>query len=368
MLTRSILLGGMAAMSAHALLVIPEMNPEFVEAPPIDDAPMSIQPVPSEDVTFGVVLPCTDCPFREVDAEGVVSWTDGKPSSLLLEFSLEDNHLLANNHQIFPPSEPVLVGYALEITPLQAPSDAPGTDLLDVRFTILDLEAHPVPVDTVTITLIQTPSGGVLIADTNIEETAPPPEKLSWKKCNGKAKCLQDLVFHRIQGLLRSAKDRIIGMGKAGRKGCHGKNQGVKGMGGHHKHDDDEGPMGHHPHHGEHGEKLHPDYDEGRHHHPHHMHHPHGALARTFSRIVRFIIVPGLIGGLAGFAASVIGMLVGKAIVFVWQRYRGRKSQEHKAAWEDGNTSEKQGLMTDSSEEDLPAYVEGAEVRHSEDH
>lgn len=241
------------------------------------------------------------------------------------------------------------VGYALEVMPLPAPADAPGTDLLDVRFTILDLESHPVPVDTVAITLIHTPSGNLYIADTNVEKTAPPPEKLSWKKCNGKPKCLQELVFSRIQDLLHSTKDRIIGMGKAGRKGCHGKHKGAMGIGGHHPHGDHFNPEGvdGRPHH--------------HHHHPHHHGHHAGPFARTFSRIVRFIIIPAFIGVLAGVAASAIGMLVGQAVVFLWQRYRGNKSQEHKAAWEDGNITEKQGLMTESHEEEqLPEYTEGS--------
>lgn len=281
--------------------------------------------------------------------------------------------MLANNHQIFPPvpplpitavqhadndgleSAPVPVGYALEVMPLPAPADAPDTDLLDVRFTILDLEAHPVPVDTVAITLIQTPSGDLFIADTNVEKTAPPPEKLSWKKCNGKPKCLQELVVSRIQGLLSSAKDRIIGMGKPGRKGCHGKHKGAMGMG--------MGMGDHRPHH-HHGEHSEADAVDGRPHHhhrpPHMHHHGHGAFARTFSRIVRFIIIPALIGVVAGVTASAVGMLVGQAVVFVWQRYRGSKSQEHKAAWEDGNTAEKQGLMVESTEEDFPVYTEEA--------
>lgn len=78
MLARNVLLGGMAALGARALLVVPEMEVESV-----DDALMSIQPIPFEDITYGVLLPCTNCPFREVDAEGVVSWSDDKPSSLV---------------------------------------------------------------------------------------------------------------------------------------------------------------------------------------------------------------------------------------------------------------------------------------------
>lgn len=77
MLSRTVLLG-LAAIGAQALLVVPEMEPQVDSI----DETMSIQPV-FEDVTYGVLLPCTDCPFREVNEEGVVSWTDRKPSSLV---------------------------------------------------------------------------------------------------------------------------------------------------------------------------------------------------------------------------------------------------------------------------------------------
>lgn len=322
----------------------------------------------------------------------------------MLDFSIEDNRLLANGRQIFPPvppspiravqqledgeaSEPMPVGYALEVMPLGSPDDTPGTDLLDIRFTILDLETHPVPVDTVAITLIQDPAGELYIAKTGIEKTAPPHEGLSWKKCNGKAKCLQGLLVSRVRGLLAAAKDRVLGMaGKGGRKGCHGKHHGM--MGGPPKHHDEFFPEGmppfaefedfakehHHKghHHHEDGDFDHPPPPpphghEGHHHRPHP---PHGAFAHTFSRVLRFIVVPAILGVLAGLAASAVGMLVGQAVIFLWQRYRGTKPQEHKAAWEQGDACEKLGLMTETSEisEDvLPEYNDPISRRGSLD-
>jgi hypothetical protein len=74
---------------------------------------------------------------------------------------------------------------------------------------------------------------------------------------------------------------------------------------------------------------------------------------------VRFILLPAVLGVLAGLTASAVGMLVGQAIVFLWQRYRGTEPEEHKAAWERGDACEKQGLMAES-EEVLPEYIEDA--------
>ncbi|KAJ5794626.1 hypothetical protein N7457_001225 [Penicillium paradoxum] len=364
MFIRSVLLGGAAALGASAMLVVPEMEPKVDN---IEDGYMNIQPVILEDVHHAVVdLPCTECPLRETSKEGVVSWTEGKASSLNLDFSIQDNLLLANGRQIFPPaplipvlavqqnedgedSTPVPVGYALEIMPMPAPSDEPGYEILDIRFTVLDLEAHPVPVDTVAITVLQDPNGELFIARTEIEKTSASSDRLSWKECNGKAKCLQELLVARIRNLLTGAKTRVMGMAKPGRKGCHGKHKDTTMA---------QSGSGHHPHGHGFGSA-----------HPHHGHRYHGAFARTFSRIVHFVLIPAVLGVLAGLTASAVGMLVGKAVVFIWKRYRGANSAEPRAAWEDGEACEKQGLMSvsTSSEDVLPEYTEDSQARGSLD-
>ncbi|KAJ5165039.1 uncharacterized protein N7500_006869 [Penicillium coprophilum] len=388
MFVRSVLMGGAAALGASALLVVPEMESKVDT---IEDGFVNIQPMLMQEVHHAIVdLPCSECPSRETNDEGVVSWTEGKPSSLTLDFSIEDNRLLANGRQIFPPappipilavqqneegedSNPMPVGYALEIMPMEAPSDEPGYELLDVRFTVLDLETHPVPVDTVAITVLQDPNGELFIARTVIENTTPASDRLSWKECHGKAKCLQELLVYRIRGLLAGAKARVMGMAKAGRKGCHGKSKG-KAMG-HHEEGHSGMPFPPPPPFGKDGPGREMFGPGGHHAHSHgsarpHQHHPyHGAFARAFSRIVHFVVVPAVLGVLAGLTASAIGMLVGQAVVFLWRRYRGTTSAEHRAAWEDGEASEKQGLMTipRSSEEVLPEYTEPSEARGSFD-
>jgi hypothetical protein len=323
--------------------------------------------------------------------------------------------MLANGRQIFPPAPPspilaiqrneegegsdaVPVGYALEIMPVpHSPHDEPGYDLIDLRFTVLDVEDHPVPVDTVAISFLQSPQGDLFIAQAGIEKTTPINDQTSWKECHGKTKCLQELLMARIRGLLAGAKNRVMGMAKPGRKECHGKSKGstLGHHGPHGPHDDhhEEGPdgmpfpppppfeeegfeveeFGHDgphdgPHGGPHGHHAHGFSDNGRP-PPHHHHGPHGAFARTFSRVVHFIVVPAVLGVLAGLTASAVGMLVGQAVVFLWQRYRGTQPAEHKAAWEQGEACEKQGLMVESrySEEVLPEYAEPSERRESLD-
>jgi hypothetical protein len=411
MFMRSALLGGVAALGASAMLIIPEMEPKVDS---VEDGFVNVHPVIMEDARHAVLeLPCTDCPFRETNEEGVVSWVDGKPSSLVritepihppnpankiqqtLHFSVADNCLLANGRQIFPPAQPLPilavqqnedgevstpmpVGYALEIMPMAGPSDDPGYELLDIKFTVLDLEAQPVPVDTIAIIVLQDPNGELFIARTEIEKTAPAADHLSWKECHGNAKCLQELLVTRIQGLLAGAKDRVMSMAKSGPKSCHGKHKGKTpthpGSHGPHRHDEEspDTTYSSFPPFGEDSSRF--GFAPGGHRshphgfgpaHPHQHHQYNSAFARTFSRIVHFIIVPAVLGVLAGLIASAVGMLVGQAVVFLWQRYRGTNSAEHKAAWENDDACEKQGLMAvpRDSEDVLPEYTEHSRVQ-----
>jgi hypothetical protein len=89
----------------------------------------------------------------------------------------------------------------------------------------------------------------------------------------------------------------------------------------------------------------------------------HGGWERTVSRIVRFILVPAVLGVLAGLAASALGMLAGQIVVFLWQRRRRSTPTENV---EQGTVSEKQGLMTQASDELPPAYSDNEAVEVSD--
>lgn len=292
-----------------------------------------------------------------------------------LNFSVENGFLLANSRQVFPPpppsrinaiqhresdgqeTDPIPLGYALEMMPLPTPPEESEVELLEVRFTVLDLDSHPVPMDTVAITLIHEPEGNIYMAKTDVEETAP--NRVSWKQCRGKASCLRGLLFTRMRDLFAAAKARMLKMGShlSGGKGCHGKHHGPKPMHhGPHHHGFGPGPF-HGP-----GEEP-PLWGEGPpppdgHHHPPppHMHHHfhHGGLKHTVSRIFRFIVIPATLGILAGLAASALGMLIGQVVVFFWLRYRRSTNKQTTATLEQGTVSEKQGLMADSTEEIVP--------------
>lgn len=91
MFVRSILLGGAAAMGASAMLVVPEMEA-------VEDGFLNISPKLIEETRHDIVeLPCAECPFRQVDEDGAVSWLEGKPSSLVchpysVKITLTDHH------------------------------------------------------------------------------------------------------------------------------------------------------------------------------------------------------------------------------------------------------------------------------------
>lgn len=78
---RSFLLGSVVALGANALLVLSEMDGQFL-------APhrgfTGLHPVEAFTAQQRQVeLICKECPFREVDENGDVSWTDGFLTSLV---------------------------------------------------------------------------------------------------------------------------------------------------------------------------------------------------------------------------------------------------------------------------------------------
>lgn len=78
---RSFLLGGAVALGAKAFLVVPKMEGDII-APQGDFTGFH----PLEAFTAQqqhVELICNECPFREVNENGDVSWTDGFLTSLV---------------------------------------------------------------------------------------------------------------------------------------------------------------------------------------------------------------------------------------------------------------------------------------------
>jgi hypothetical protein len=287
-----------------------------------------------------------------------------------LNFYAQDGSLYVNDARIFPISpdtvemvkavqrresdgqetEEQKLGFAIMAFPLAPPQD--DMELLQIRFSPLDIDGHPAPLDTVSITAIQTAAGDLFIVRTEVELPAGQDDHASWKKCKGEMQCLRHLIFDRIRALVQSAQAHMMNLkSKLGLgAGCHGKPSAAgHRKPGHHRQGLDEFAEGDH---------------EGPHEHPHPHHHSHG-LRRTLFRVVRFILAPAILGILAGLTASAIGMLFGQAIVFLWMRYR-RTTTRSDSTLEQGTASEKAVLMEEDLNEELPPYADDTEAENTD--
>jgi hypothetical protein len=209
-------------------------------------------------------------------------------------------------------TDPVRLGWALEVLPPVTTEAEPGKELYTLQFTVLDLKGVPVEVDSLKIDILKSTTLKdkptlSLLNITPVSFLSTPGAKSchtssQWSLCR-----LRAIIAARIKAMLEAAKARA-GSAKAWAKGgCKGK----KGpFGGHN------GPFG-----GHRGPKGGHREGEGRPHHGHHGPHHHGRPAHILRQTLRFFIVPALLGVIGGLVASAVGMLVGQTIVFLWTRF-----------------------------------------------
>lgn len=375
MLFRSLVATSALALSASAFMVIPEVHHPHDQDHRNLPASNAIELEDSRSQT--IQLTCDECPFPETDSEGVVSWNEATKSSLEFNFYSQDGSLYVNNARIFPvnvldtaetvsavqrresdgqETEELKLGFALMALPLAPPRD--NMELIQIRFSPLDIDGHPAPLDTISITAIRTTEGELFILQSEVEQPAGEDDHASWRECKGEMQCLRQLIFDRIRALIQSAQAHMMNFkSKLGfGMGCHGKPHAAHRRPGHRRPEFGEFEEGHGFPHGD-GEHPHPPHP------PHPHHHSHG-LRRTLFRIVRFILIPAVLGVFAGLTASAIGMLVGQAIVFLWSRYRRGTAGRSTSTSEQGSDSEKAVLMEeDASNEELPLYTDEDNVQ-----
>lgn len=228
-------------------------------------------------------------------------------------------------------SPPLDIDTLLEKMPEVAATDGTGSSLKTIRFTILDLGGIPISVDTVTLNVITTGDGLSYFGHSELESS--PAHPVPWKQCRREPQCLKALLMARIRWFLDAAKTGA----KAATnklpftKGCNGKaKQQAHGKQGH---------GGKHPHH-----------HKGGHHGMHQ-----GKFAHAFNQALHLIIVPALLGVLAGLVAIATGMLAGQLIVFVWLRHRRQTARSRPSSGpESGDDMEKEALIVD----DVPPQYE----------
>lgn len=86
---------------------------------------------------------------------------------------------------------------------------------------------------------------------------------------------------------------------------------------------------------------------EHSHHGNHHRHHRTG-LMRFINRSMKLFIIPALLGIVGGLVASIIGMMVGQFLVFLWFRFVRRNQRGPYARIvlvEEAEQDEKEGLI-----------------------
>ncbi|KAI0014584.1 hypothetical protein F4780DRAFT_784967 [Xylariomycetidae sp. FL0641] len=364
---------GLAASTADALLLPPDLT--LSEDDIISTLPVPVKTeidVPMIAQSQSLKLKCPGCPIpvgAVKDESGEIEATimmDNIPSHLELDFTIDASEdadkLLLNGWEIYPQSDPFASPLTAVLRPDVAsrrPSQAQATqddvktlgfgltshteptdDEDDFELTVIDLQIIEVGqvfvggVPSVQVKLIKTPAGKLMIGnlDTTESETSEKTPMEQLEDCTGFLCKWRALMMQKLGQLRKS-------------KGCHGPAS-MK---------DIPKPTG-----------------EGhRHAHGHaHAHaHAHGLL--RLLRIVTFhVLLPIAIGVLAGITASVIGMMVGTLVVFVWRalfrsagsrHHHGRaRGHSHKAGQNElAAGDEKAGLMEDQEEADVPpAYVE----------
>ncbi|OAX83555.1 hypothetical protein ACJ72_02085 [Emergomyces africanus] len=281
---------------------------------------------------------CIECPFPQIANEAIVIWDDGSDSLMTLNFTTESDRLLINEQQVYPMltppaalqtvlhrlsddkiSIPLPVGYVFEsLAPIPV-DDGSGNELLVFNFMVIDVAGYPVPVDAVSLRVIQLPNGDLVMLGADIEEATP---RMSWRQCRRKSKCLTNLIIARIRAIIATAKARAMSAAKK-LKGCGGW-KGMQGM---------TTPAGT-PHHG--------------------FKDP--SFGRAFARTLHVVIVPALLGLSAGLFACIIGVVVGQGIAALWSRYRRSSNNRVNAHVENGDAAEKEQLFVPENDELPPQY------------
>ncbi|PGH09014.1 hypothetical protein AJ79_05809 [Helicocarpus griseus UAMH5409] len=291
---------------------------------------------------------CVECPFPRITDEPRVVWEDKSDSQMYLNFTTDGDTLSMNGGQVYPmlvpPSEletvlhrqsdgktsfPLPVGYVFERLSPSPPADDSGAELLIFNFMVIDVAGYPVPVDSVSLRVVQLPNGHLFMAGADVEKTTP---RMSWRQCRRKPKCLKNLVFARIRSILESAKARAIAAASK-LKGC-GKNP-FKGFTAPASSSDEKPSAG-----------SNSDSGSGF----------HGSSVNGYSHALRVFVVPTLLGLSAGLFASVVGIIIGHGVAALWVRYRRASSARNYERVESGDDVEKEPLYVPESDELPPQY------------
>jgi len=316
---------GFAALSQAFLLppTLTAADKDIVETLPFEHA--------AEVDSRIFVIGCPGCPVALPDASGTLHNVANLDSKLRLNFSVAHgdgvDRLLLNGAQLYPKNllkapffEPITapqmiesiphpntwidasnpqLGYRLHIN--HVPSSNEEIDLVELEFQVVEVGDRFIRgMHQIDLKILETPSGKLMIGDGQI--VVAPSEEVEavqdGEECTSIICKWKATIAHKLQGT----------------KGCgrkSGKHSGISSgfrrphiitNGGYSSHKDyAHRKSGHHDHH----------------HHRHHRHHH--PLIRFIVGIALHVLVPIAIGMVVGITASVLGVLAGNFVIFVWR-------------------------------------------------
>ncbi|KAK3906597.1 hypothetical protein C8A05DRAFT_40623 [Staphylotrichum tortipilum] len=399
LLTPLTVVAGLLALPANAFLIPPEVSDADVQ---VANTIESIgAPVPDGQV---VEVACPSCPVLVHGHRGQpIQLKTHRPSHLELTFSVDSlpdhDRLLVNGFELYPSGNPLRetllapqvidrkekrherehdhhndgmrshrkgtqrlvpqpqrLGFGLHVGPAQKAADSQFV-IVEVELQIIEVGSTFIDnIPNVKVKLVQDGEGRILMAQ--IEKGA---SKKLVESPNGD---VTEECTTMLCKWLAAVKEKL---------------KIVKGFGHCHKGGNMEGAMN--PAHGGAGEQSHP--------HPHHPHplqegaehwharYPERRWGKLFKYIVAHILLPVLIGIVAGVSISLIGMAVGTVTVSLWRfffrrrrsssisshrRHHSGHTHHHKAARKEAaGSDEKSGLM--EHQDPPPSYEEEDTVK-----
>ncbi|KAK1573792.1 uncharacterized protein LY79DRAFT_673350 [Colletotrichum navitas] len=369
MLLKSLAAASLAIKATQAFVVVPEISQADSEI--VNTLPFELEQ-PSTEMGLAshrVKVDCPGCPLAMRHYDGRYHTMANINNHLELTFSIDTDtlgvdHLLVNDFELYPkpaswykalrapqipdfteaatkhprkasPNTPQL-GYSLGVRHVAKDTEQ-QLELVEIELQIIEVgNSFVSDIPNVSVKLIKSPTGNLMIANIEQTETSVPSRQEEE----------QEEVEEHVEAPAEDCttfycKWRAAILNKMHRmKHCGGrKNHGA--MHGQHRHGHHNGQVRHH-------------------------HHTWAQLAKN---VASHILFPVLIGIVAGVSVSIIGMMVGTFVVCLWRvfvrrqppfarrhcRRRARKSVHREAA----AVEEKSGLMAEA--EDLPPYKDNDE-------
>lgn len=321
-----------------ALFVVSEA---FLLPPEISSADKDIiKTLPFEDAvaidTRVMEINCPGC-SAVTEIEGKMHSTQVE-SILRLNFSLSHENadqLLLNGLQVYPEPQsemfmqsltaPLIaktsdntwehvstpkLGWSLSVRHPVAYSNHDQLGLVALHLEIVEVgDKFLSGLPTVEMKLLETPSGKLMIGDAQITQ---PKSEIS-KPTDGGQECTT--IICKWRAIFADRLSKLKGCGaKARSKASHAFS----------------GPKSYHGHHGRPG----PDR-------PFRHHHRHGGFGRFLKGIVLHVFIPVLIGIMVGITASLVGMVAGHIVIFVWRNvFRHGQRQQYAAVKQEESSAE----------------------------